>query len=133
MQRLILFYIFILMVGCGKKSPVNIYDSEGYKNLTKKEITVGESIWATTCFRCHMYGSMGAASVRDKTHIEQLAAKGFDQLYTSVLNGMEGTEGVMPAKGTCFTCSEDEIKNSVYYIFHLAKKFQDAELSEKEI
>jgi cytochrome c5 len=46
---------------------------------------------------------------------------------------MDGEEGVMPAKGTCFSCSEDDIKKSVYYIFHLAKKIQDAELAEKEI
>ncbi len=133
MQRLILFFIFLLLVGCGKNSPINIYDSDEYKNLTKKEIIVGESVWVTTCFRCHMYGNMGGASVRDKAHFEQLAAKGFDQLYESVLNGMEGEEGVMPAKGTCFSCSEDEIKKSVYYIFHLAKKIQDAELAKKEI
>ena len=132
MQRLILFFIILLVVGCGGKSPVNIYDSEEYKSLTKKEIIVGESVWVTTCFRCHMYGNMGAASVRNKVHFEQLAAKGFDQLYESVLNGMEGEEGVMPAKGTCFSCSEDDIKYSVYYIFHLAKKIQDAELAEKE-
>jgi cytochrome c5 len=79
-----------------------------------------------------MYGNMGAASVRNKVHFEQLAAKGFDQLYESVLNGMEGEDGVMPAKGTCFSCSEDDIKYSVYYIFHLAKRIQDAELAEKE-
>jgi len=76
MQRLILFFIILLVVGCGGKSPVNIYDSEEYKNLTKKEIIVGESVWVTTCFRCHMYGNMGAASVRDKVHFEQLATKG---------------------------------------------------------
>ena len=93
---------------------------------------MGESVWVTTCFRCHMYGNMGAASVRDKVHFEQLATKGFDQLYESVLNGMDGEGGVMPAKGTCFSCSEDDIKYSVYYIFHLAKKIQDAELAEKE-
>jgi cytochrome c5 len=75
---------------------------------------------------------MGAASVRDKVHFEQLATKGFDQLYESVLNGMDGKEGVMPAKGTCFSCSENDIKKSVYYIFHLAKNIQDAELAEKE-
>jgi hypothetical protein len=45
---------------------------------------------------------------------------------------MDGEGGVMPAKGTCFSCSENDIKISVYYIFHLAKKFQDAELAKKE-
>ena len=133
MQRLILFFIFLLKIGCGGKSPVNIYDSEEYKNLTKKEIIVGESVWVTTCFRCHMYGNMGAASGRDYVHFEHQATKGFDHLLESVLNGMDGEEGVMPAKGTSFSCSEDDLKKSVYYIFHLAKRIQDAELAEKEI
>ena len=38
MQRLILFFIFLLVAGCGGKAPMNIYDSQEYKNLTKKEI-----------------------------------------------------------------------------------------------
>ena len=41
MQRLILFFIFLLLIGCGEKPPVNIYDSDEYKNLTKKEIDKG--------------------------------------------------------------------------------------------
>jgi cytochrome c5 len=80
-----------------------------------------------------MYGSMGAASVRNKDHFDQLAAKGFDHLYKSVLNGMEGEEGIMPPKGTCYSCSEDEIKKSVYYIFHLAKKVQEAEILKQAV
>jgi hypothetical protein len=38
----------------------------------------------------------------------------------------------MPPKGSCYSCSNDEIKKSVYYLFHLAKRIQDAELAEKE-
>ena len=64
---------------------------------------------------------------------DQLAQRGIDQLYNSVLNGFDGKEGVMPPKGSCYSCSNDEIKKSVYYLFHLAKRIQDAELAEKEI
>ena len=133
MRRSIFFFIFLLIIGCGGKTPVNIYVSKEFNELSKKDIIVGESIWATTCFRCHMYGSMGAASVRNKDHFDQLAAKGFDHLYKSVLNGMEGEEGIMPPKGTCYSCSEDEIKKSVYYIFHLAKKVQEAEILKQAV
>ena len=132
MRRSIFFFIFLLIIGCGEKPPVNIYVSKEFNELSKKDIIVGESIWATTCFRCHMYGSMGAASVSNKPHFDQLAQKGIDQLYNSVLNGFDGKEGVMPPKGSCYSCSNDEIKKSVYYIFHLAKIIQDAETDKKE-
>ena len=42
-------------------------------------------------------------------------------------NGEKGENGVMPPKGFCNLCSEDEIKKSVLYIFHLAKKVQEYE------
>jgi len=35
--------------------------------------------------------------------------------------------------GVAKNAGEDEIKKSVYYIFHLAKKVQDTKLAEKEI
>jgi hypothetical protein len=41
-------------------------------------------------------------------------------------------DGIWNISDDCFSCSENDIKISVYYIFHLAKKIQDAELAEKE-
>lgn len=131
MKRSILFLTLFLMFGCSERAPVNIYESEKFRNLTQEEITIGESIWVTTCFRCHMYGTMGGTSVKDKEHFDKLAAKGIDQLYKSVLEGIEGEEGVMPPKGACYPCTEEEIELSVYYIFHLAKKVQ-TEIEQKE-
>ena len=131
MKRSILFLILFLLFGCAEKVPVNIYESEKFRNLTKEEILIGESIWVTTCFRCHMYGTNGGISVTNKNHFDKLAAKGIDQLYKSVLEGMQSEEGVMPPKGACYPCTEKEIELSVYYIFHLAKKVQ-AEIEQKE-
>ena len=128
MSRFILSCIIIIMTSCGEKTPpVNIYDSDEYKNLTRKEIIVGESIWATACFRCHRYGINGATVLENKTYCDQTATKGLDELYKSVWEGKKGENGVMPPKGFCNLCSEDEIKKSVLYIFHLYKKVQESE------
>tara|TARA_B100001013_G_scaffold227812_2_gene139654 strand:+ start:230 stop:643 length:414 start_codon:yes stop_codon:yes gene_type:complete len=124
-------FLFLVIMGCSAKKPVNIYESEEFKALSDKDILAGESIWATTCFRCHMYGSNGGVVLTDKAYWDKTAAKGFDELYSNVLNGKEGVGGVMPPRGLCNSCSDDEIKKSVYYFFHLAKIVQDAE-SEKE-
>ena len=116
------------MTSCGEKTPpVNIYESDEYKNLTRKEIIVGESIWATACFRCHRYGTNGATLLENKAYWDQAATKGLDELYKSVWEGKKGEIGTMPPKGFCNLCSEDEIKKSVLYIFHLYKKVQESE------
>ena len=131
MSRFILSFILLILASCGEKTPpVNIFDSDEYKNLTRKEIIVGESIWATACFRCHRYGINGATVLENKAYWDQAATKGLDELYKSVWEGKKGENGTMPPKGFCNLCSEDEIKKSVLYSFHLAKKVQKSEKSD---
>ena len=127
-MRSIFFYLLLITLffsqGCEKKQVVNIYESEEYKTLTQKDINSGEAIWAIACFRCHMYGTNGAVLLDEKTYWDEAASKGIDKLFESVWEGIQGENGVMPAKWFCNLCSEDEIRKSVFYIFHLAKKVQ---------
>lgn len=123
--RHISIFILVLIMGCSKKSlAVNIYDSEEYKSLDRKDLIVGESIWSTACFRCHMYGTNGAVLLDDKAYWDKAASKGIDELYKSVWEGKKGENGQMPAKGFCNLCSEDEIRKSIFYIFDLGKRVQ---------
>tara|TARA_B100000579_G_scaffold386863_1_gene358886 strand:+ start:486 stop:914 length:429 start_codon:yes stop_codon:yes gene_type:complete len=126
----LLLCLMITYYGCSKKEIVNIYESEEYKALTQKEINSGEAIWAIACFRCHMYGTNGAVLLQEKEYWDAAASKGIDELFESVWEGKQGESGVMPAKGFCNLCSEDEIKKSVFYIFHLAKRVQAANGNE---
>jgi len=120
----LLLFIVFCFYGCGKKQVVNIYESEEYKTLTQKDINSGEAIWAIACFRCHMYGTNGAVLLDEKAYWDEAASQGIDKLFESVWEGKQGENGAMPAKGFCNLCSEDEIRKSVFYIFHLAKKVQ---------
>ena len=123
--RHISIFTLLLIMGCSKKSPaVNIYDSEEYKSLDRKDLIVGESVWSTACFRCHMYGTNGAVLLDDKVYWDKAASKGIDELYKSVWEGKKGENGQMPAKGFCNLCSEDEIRKSIFYIFDLGKRVQ---------
>ena len=129
MRNLFFYFIVLGLVlnGCSKKKPaVNLYDSVEYKNLTQKEINAGESIWSIACFRCHMYGTNGAVILEKKEYWDSAASKGIDELFNSVWDGKEVENGMMPPKGFCNLCSEEEIRNSILYIFHLAKKVQKA-------
>ena len=129
-----IYYTFISLIiilcinGCGKKStPTNIYESEEYKSLSKKDIIIGESIWATSCFRCHRHGLNGAVVYENKEYWDKSAKKGIDALFKSVWEGYKGEHGAMPAKGFCNLCDENEIRKSVIYSFHLARKAQEAQ------
>ena len=122
--------LMISYYSCAKKEVVNIYESEEYKTLDQKSLNSGEAIWAVACFRCHMYGTNGAVLLQEKEYWDAAASKGIDKLFESVWEGKEGEHGIMPAKGFCNLCSEEEIKNSVFYIFHLAKKVQAANKSK---
>lgn len=126
-------YVFISLIiilhgtSCSKKSaPTNIYDSEEYKSVTKKGLVTGESIWATSCFRCHRRGLNGAVVYENKEYWDKASKKGLDALFESVWEGYKGDHGVMPAKGFCNLCDENEIRKSIIYTFHLARKAQAA-------
>tara|TARA_Y100000816_G_scaffold93469_1_gene64728 strand:- start:209 stop:637 length:429 start_codon:yes stop_codon:yes gene_type:complete len=127
---LLLMFLMISYYSCEKKEVVNIYESEEYKTLTRKDLNGGEAIWAVACFRCHMFGTNGAVLLDEKEYWDATASKGIDELFESVWEGKQGEYGVMPAKGFCNLCSEDEIRKSVFYIFHLAKKVQAANRSK---
>ena len=72
----------------------------------------GKKIYEQYCVGCHSTGAGGAPRLGDKAAWETLQKQGLDKLYHYAIQGIDG----MPAKGTCATCSEEDIKNAVQYI-----------------
>lgn len=72
-----------------------------------------ESNYNTTCATCHGIGLAGAPKFGEKDAWESRIAKGMEVLYQSSINGLPPG---MPAKGMCFTCSDDELKAIVDYM-----------------
>ena len=73
----------------------------------------GEQVYNTACTSCHSTGAAGAPKMGDTAAwLPRFTAKGKDGLYKSVENGFNA----MPAKGLCFTCSDDELKGAVDYM-----------------
>ena len=60
----------------------------------------------------------GAPKLGDITAWEPRLAKGVDVLYKSVINGLPPA---MPAKGMCFSCSDDELRDLVDYMVDTVK------------
>jgi cytochrome c5 len=65
-----------------------------------------------SCFACHGTGAAGAPKLDDKVAWDNIMAKGMDAVMVNVMNGIN----VMPAKGLCFDCSEDDLMAIVAYM-----------------
>lgn len=61
------------------------------------------------CVACHQAGLGGAPKLDDKAAWAPRVATGVDAMAATVLKG----KGAMPPKGTCGTCSADDIKGAV--------------------
>jgi len=71
-----------------------------------------------TCAICHAAGVAGAPKFASKEDWAPRIAKGTDVLYESAINGLAPA---MPAKGMCFTCSDDDLKELVDYMVDSSK------------
>lgn len=72
----------------------------------------GADIYKTTCATCHAAGIAGAPKLGDKAAWAPRIAQGKDTLYKHAISGFNA----MPPKGTCMTCSDDEIKATVDFM-----------------
>lgn len=124
MKKNFIFIILIFVFNCNNKKPVNIYKSNQYADFDEKDKIIGESVWATSCSRCHMYGSNGAVTLENREYWDKSAEKGLDDLFVSVWKGKYGEKGAMPPKGLCPSCSEDQIEKSILYLFTLTEFIQ---------
>ncbi|WP_432455697.1 MULTISPECIES: c-type cytochrome [unclassified Agarivorans] len=73
----------------------------------------GATVFNTYCTACHSTGVAGAPKKGDAAAWEPRIAQGNETLFNHAWNGFNG---VMPAKGTCGDCSEDEIKDAIAYL-----------------
>ena len=80
-----------------------------------------EQIYQSVCFACHGTGAAGAPKLGDKAAWGPRIAQGEDVLLQHALNGFQGNTGVMPAKGTCADCSDDDIKGVIEYMVSQAE------------
>lgn len=77
----------------------------------------GEEIYNKYCFSCHASGVSNAPKFGDSAIWAERLDKGIDTLYASAVNGL----GVMPPKGLCMDCSEEELHNTVDYMVAAAE------------
>jgi cytochrome c5 len=78
---------------------------------------IGSAIYQSTCQACHSNGSSSIPQIGNKKEWKIRLAKGTDVLIQHAIQGFNA----MPPNGTCFDCSETEIKGAVEYIVTKSK------------
>ena len=74
-------------------------------------------IYQASCFACHGTGALGAPKVGDAGVWSERSSKGVDTLIANAINGINS----MPARGTCASCSDDDIAETVRYMLDNSK------------
>lgn len=77
----------------------------------------GEAVYNQFCFACHATGVGDAPLFADAEAWAPRIDKGMETLMASTVNGL----GLMPLKGTCMACSDDELRAAVEYILEQAQ------------
>jgi cytochrome c5 len=95
-------------------------ETKEVKEETQKEFTAnldnGKAVYDKACIACHWKGVAGAAALTDKDRWEEIAAKGMKTLHQHAIDGFQGEYGVMPAKGTCADCSDQDLYDAISYM-----------------
>ena len=84
--------------------------------VTATAVIDAKKIYNGMCVACHGAGVAGAPRVGDKGAWAERIDKGASTLYANAINGVQGSSGVMPAKGGNPALSDDEIKAVVDYM-----------------
>ena len=73
-----------------------------------------ETTYMASCFACHSTGAAGAPKVGagNAAVWETRLEKGLDAVVANTINGVNN----MPAKGLCFTCTDDDLRAVVEYM-----------------
>jgi cytochrome c5 len=71
-----------------------------------------ETIYNAFCMVCHATGISESPILGNAEQWAPRVAKGVDVLYTNSINGIN----VMPARGTCIDCSDDEMRAVVDFM-----------------
>lgn len=72
----------------------------------------GQEIYDSFCFACHALGVSEAPIFADAEGWAGRLQKSMDELWNSTLMGIN----LMPAKGSCVNCTDDELRGALDYM-----------------
>ncbi len=78
----------------------------------------GKAVYNDYCYSCHNPGINGAPRIGDVDEWRPRIAKGKALLLASTVNGLAPG---MPAKGLCYSCTDEELSLAVDYMIEQAQ------------
>lgn len=82
----------------------------------------GKSVYEHTCQACHAAGKKtGAPKIGDKVEWKDRIAKGKAELVKNTLDGFQGYDGTMPARGGNPKLTDEEVKAAVIFLIENSK------------
>lgn len=88
----------------------------GMATATTAVAADGKGVYNNACIACHGNGVAGSPKVGDKEAWADRVTKDMDTLYKHAIEGFQGEDGVMPAKGGYTNLSDDEVRAAVDYM-----------------
>ena len=78
----------------------------------EKQARSGEDVYNASCAGCHTSGAAGAPKLGNKGDWAPRIKRGISDLLKVAISG----KGAMPPKGTCMSCSDDELKAAIEFM-----------------
>lgn len=77
----------------------------------------GADVYAASCAACHAVGVAGAPKLGSSEWTDRAANKGLDGLLANAISGINA----MPPRGTCASCSDEELEAAIQHMVDSAK------------
>lgn len=131
---LVPFCLLAILAGCAEGDPAAATTPSTTATTVAPTTTIdvphpGQQTYESACAVCHDGGASGAPRVgepdpewteRDDRWPERIA-QGVDVLYDHALNGLEGEDGIMPARGGRRDLDDASVKAAVDYMLENSK------------
>ncbi|MGJ8724964.1 MAG: c-type cytochrome [Roseibacillus sp.] len=85
------------------------------------DLLAGRAIYQIECSGCHDEGEEGAPSLAKAEEWETRSEKGLAVLLDHAINGFQGPDGEMPARGGTPSLTDEEVTNAVNYMLATPK------------
>jgi len=84
-------------------------------------LTAGKETYLLECAGCHNEGEEGAPSLTKAKEWEKREAKGLATLLDHAINGYDGIDGEMPARGGTPSLTDEQVTNAVKFMLNTPK------------
>lgn len=84
-------------------------------------LQAGKIIYQSECSLCHDEGEEGAPKLSNKKQWDTRSEKGLPTLIKHAIEGFNGEDGEMPARGGTETLTDEEVSNAVKFMIAAPK------------